>query len=277
MTAPDIAAGAAPIAAAEFARLSATVYEVAGIVLPPGKEGLVRSRLARRLRELQLTSFEDYLEHVQVDASRRELAHMIDLLTTNKTSFFREAAHFDYLRDEVLARRPAGRRLRIWSAGCSSGEEPYTLAMVIRETLGPGIDARILATDISARVLAKAQAGVYAAETVAEVPDALRRKWFVPASGPGALPGALRVADDVRGMVRFARLNLMGDWPMKGPFDAIFCRNVMIYFDRPTQERLVNRYHALLAPGGHLFVGHSESLTALRHPLAYVRPAVYVR
>jgi chemotaxis protein methyltransferase CheR len=210
---------------------------------------------------------------VRADASRRELAHMVDLLTTNKTSFFREPAHFDVLRDAVVpafGAAPGG--LRLWSAGCSSGEEPYTMAMVLREALADPAwrGARILATDISERVLARARAGVYPDETAADVDPALLRRHFARDPEGGWAAGAA-----LRARIQFAPLNLMGPWPMRGPFHAIFCRNVMIYFDKPTQGALVNRYYDLLAPGGYLFVGHSESLSAVDHAFAYVQPAVY--
>jgi chemotaxis protein methyltransferase CheR len=225
-----------------------------------------------------MPTFEAYLARVRGDA--RELAEMIDLLTTNKTSFFREAAHFDYLRDRLLPALGPG-PLRIWSAGCSSGEEPYTVAMVVREAWGAlaSRDVKILATDISRRVLATAAAGVYPEALLGEVPpELLRRHWTrAEASGVrGAAPG-WRAGDGLRSLVTFAPLNLMGAWPMRGPFQAIFCRNVMIYFDKATQQALVNRYYDLLAPGGHLFVGHSESLSALSHRFTYVQPAVYRR
>jgi len=256
----------------EFARVCALLYRIAGIKLVPGKEGLVQARLARRLHALDLDHFGAYFDLVERDGSQAELTQMVDLLTTNKTSFFREAYHFDFLRDRVLPGL-AGRPARIWSAGCSTGEEPYSLGMLCRDTLGARADVRILATDISTRVLATAKAATYPAESLGDVPDDVRRRHFAPAAdGRG-----VRVADAVREMVSFARLNLMGDWPMRGPFDAILCRNVMIYFDKPTQERLVNRFYELLPPGGHLFVGHSESLTSLDHGFAYVQPAVYVK
>jgi chemotaxis protein methyltransferase CheR len=263
---------------AQFARVGSLVHRVAGIDLHSGKEGLVRSRLAPRIRELGIATLAEYFDFVERETSGEELAAMIDVLTTNKTSFFREAEHFRFLHDTVLpplAKRPAP--LRIWSAGCSSGEEAYTTAIVLRETLPDSVArvARILATDISARMIARGRAAEYPAETLAEVPPALLARHFVPAHD--AEPGVRCIGDATRRIVRFARLNLMGDWPMHGPFDVILCRNVMIYFDRPTQETLVQRFTKLLAPGGYLLVGHSESLTALRHELRYVRPAVYVR
>jgi chemotaxis protein methyltransferase CheR len=263
----------AELSEAQFGEISRTVYDVAGIRLRPGKEGLVRSRLARRLRALGAGSYGEYLARVRADATGRELAEMVDALTTNKTSFFREPAHFDYLRERVLPALPAREPLRMWSAGCSTGEEPYSLAMVLRESL-PDLarrDVRLLATDISSRVLAPARAGRYADAAVADVPPELLRRHFLRAGG------AWEVAPAVRSLVTFARLNLMAVWPMRGPFEAIFCRNVMIYFDKPTQQELVARFHALLAPGGHLFVGHAESLSGIAHGFSYVQPAVYRR
>jgi chemotaxis protein methyltransferase CheR len=266
------------LTAGQFREISETVHDIAGIQLREGKEGLVRARLARRLRQLAIPSFGAYLALVRGDA--RELAEMIDLLTTNKTSFFREAAHFDYLRDHLLPSLGPG-PARLWSAGCSSGEEPYTIAMVLREAWGAlaSRDVKVLATDISRRVLATAAAGVYPEAQLGDLPPELLRRYWARAETPGvrgAAPG-WRAGDALRSLVTFAPLNLMGAWPMRGPFQAIFCRNVMIYFDKATQQALVNRYYDLLAPGGHLFVGHSESLSALAHRFAYVQPAVYRR
>jgi chemotaxis protein methyltransferase CheR len=258
---------------AQFGAIRDLTYRLCGINLHEGKEGLVRTRLAKRVTLLGLESFDAYIAHVSDERNSAELAEMVDALTTNKTSFFRENQHFDFLRREVLPN--AGPRLRIWSAGCSTGEEPYTLAMLLREELAPGVDARILATDISARVLATARHGVYSATTVQEIPPALLARHFAKQPHHGAT--AYRASDSLRSMIRFARLNLMAEWPMNGPFEAIFCRNVMIYFDRVTQERLVNRFWELLTPGGHLFVGHSESLTSLNHRFQYVQPALYLR
>ena len=276
MTAPALlaagfAGGEADLSPAQFHEISRIVYDVAGIVLREGKEGLVRSRLSRRLRALGLPSYEAYLAFLAADRDGRELVEMVDALTTNKTNFFREPAHFDFLRDRLLPALPAG-PVRIWSAGCSTGEEPYTLAMVLHEALPDPArsGAKILATDISTRVLAQAKAGRFAEAVAEEVPTDLRRRHFA------RLPnGGWEAGPSLRGLVTFARLNLMGPWPMRGPFQAIFCRNVMIYFDKATQQKLVSRYHDLLAPGGYLFVGHSESLSGIAHRFAYVQPAVY--
>jgi chemotaxis protein methyltransferase CheR len=258
----------------EMQRIAELVHGVAGIDLQHGKEGLVRSRLGRRLRELGLPDFAAYLRVVEEDATRAELKEMVDALTTNKTSFFREAQHFDYLRDVVLPFFGAdGHPPRLWSAGCSSGEEAYTLGMVLRDGLPEPLarDARILASDISARMIARARDAVYGAELLAELPRDVVLRHFTPVG-----EDRWQVAEPVRRLVRCARLNLMSRWPMYGPFDVIFCRNVMIYFDRPTQTALVERFRALLVPGGHLVVGHSESLTGMAHGLSYVQPGVYV-
>ena len=262
----------------EFKAVSALMYKVSGVNLTAGKEGLVESRLASRLRTLQLDSYADYLSHVTDDRTGAELTMMLDLLTTNKTSFFREEAHFDYLTREVLPRlKERGSEVRIWCAGCSSGEEPYTLAMVLAEQWpgrsGPPV--RILATDLSTRILARASAAEYDEQQMGDLDRAHVSRHFEPVADAGGK--RFRVREELRRMVQVTRLNLMRPWPMKGPFDVIMCRNVMIYFDAPTQERLVNRFWELLAPGGSLLVGHSESLTALSHRFSYVQPATYLR
>jgi chemotaxis protein methyltransferase CheR len=262
----------------QFRRISGRLYDSCGIALHDGKENLVRSRLLKRLRLLGLPSFEAYLQHLDADLGGDEMRHLIDVLSTNKTHFFRDSAHFDYLRSTILPRlRAEGGPIRIWSAGCSSGEEPHTIAILLREAL-PNVDAhdaRVLGTDVSTRMLAIAKEAVYGSETLAELPADLLLKYFKRLED-GDEPH-FRLADPVRRLVSFARLNLQADWPMRGPFDAIFCRNVMIYFDLPTRERLVERFAALLRPGGHLFLGSSESLTGFDHPLRYVQPAVYQR
>lgn len=263
------------LSAAQFEQVRRIVYEKCGINLTSGKEELVKSRLVKRLQALDLHSIEEYLQFVKRDLTGKELAQMLDVLTTNKTYFYREAAHFSYLCQEILPHLQQ-QKLRIWSAGCSSGEEPYTIGALLREHLKnvDRHDIRILATDLSMRVLEKARAGLYPAEAFHEMPPQLLQKYFTMTSPQ---PRTYRVNDNVRKFVTFARLNLLAEWPMQGPFDVIFCRNVMIYFDLPTRDRLVNRYWQLLAPGGHLFIGHSESLNGIHHQYHYVQPAAYMK
>lgn len=252
---------------AEFRRIAERVFETAGIVLKDHKRQMVYTRLARRLRALGLTSFAAYLELLESPAGTRELQDFTNAVTTNLTSFFRESHHFDHLSDAVIAPRLAEgrRRLRIWSAGCSTGEEPYSVALALLGKGGPaardGVDLRILATDLDTNVLAQAQAGLYRADRAEDVPAALR---------PGALirrpTGQVEIAAAFRAPVAFRRLNLLHDWPFRGPFDAIFCRNVLIYFDAETKARLVRRFAEHLDLGGALYLGHSESLLG-EHPL----------
>jgi len=262
---------------AQFRAISTLVKSICGIDLHDGKKELVKARLAKRIRLLRLRTFDEYITFVRDDAGGNELTTMLDSLSTNLTFFFRETMHFDYLQSHAIPRlmeqRKSQRRLRLWSAGCSTGEEPYSLAMMLLEHF-PELrtwDVRILATDLSTRVLAQAREGAYDAGRVRQVPAPLAARYFVP----DAQRERFRVCDEVRSKIAFARLNLMEPWPMRGPFDVIFCRNVMIYFDKPTQETLVRRFHGLLPPGGLLMVGHSESLTGIAHTFHYVRPAVY--
>ena len=257
------------------AEIMAIAYEVAGISFSRAKRSMVEARLAKRLRQLDC-SLGDYVGLVRRDA--RELTAMLDLLTTNHTAWRREPAHFTDFETRVLPaviktqQRMAQPRLRIWCAAAATGEEPWTIALSVARAI-PDLerwDVAILATDLSTRALERAQAGRYDEARIASL-----------SPGDRALaveqdePGLYTVTGRLRRMVQFARLNLMGDWPMRGPFDCIFCRNVMIYFDQPTQDRLVNRLAGLLRPGGTLYVGHSESLSALSHPLRCIGPATY--
>jgi chemotaxis protein methyltransferase CheR len=258
----------------QFQVISDMVYRKSGINLKQGKEALVRARLMKRLRLLRMERVEDYLEYIESEQGAPEIAALIDVMTTNKTSFFREVDHFDFLRDQVLAGL-SGQRLRFWSAACSSGEEPYSLAILLLEHL-PGIgrrDVRVLATDISRRMLAKARQAVYPQQALGELPAPGYRKYFT--AQPNGRPGEVQLVSEATDLVHLAHLNLMEPWPMKGPFQVIFCRNVMIYFDRATQQKLINRFYDYLADGGYLFVGHSEGLSAIKHRFRYVRPAVY--
>ena len=256
----------------QYRRIQDWLYQVSGIDLQVGKENLVKNRLAKRIRTLGLSDFDAYIHHVEQDKSRRELLTLIDSMTTNKTSFFRERVHFDYIADHLIPYWSQRRDVRIWSAGCSSGEEPYSLSMLLFDKYAAASSSRILATDISDSILEQARTGIYHANQVEDVPSHYKIAYMQKKDGEH-----YSVKPDVRSTIRFANLNLMGNWPMKGPFDLILCRNVMIYFDRQTQERLINRYYELLRPGGHLFIGHSESLASVNHPFSYCQPAVYKR
>lgn len=263
---------------ADFKRISDMVYKYCGINLHDGKMELVRARIAKRLRANGCNSASEYIDRVLADTSGEEFAVLIDAMSTNLTSFFRESDHFNHLTGKFLppliAKR-RNRRIRCWSAGCSSGEEPYTLAMVLQETFkDKGTwDIKILATDISTQVLRAARRGIYSPERLKNVPVPMRGQYFEEVQSGGEK--MFQVTNSLREMIAFNRLNLMEKWPFSGPFDFIFCRNVMIYFDKPTQERLVNRYYDCLEPGGLLFTGHSESLTGISHRFKYVEPTIY--
>lgn len=261
---------------AEFERLRSLVYRECGIHLSDSKKSLLVSRLAKRLRALGLTSFQDYYNLVAADPAGDELTCLLDCISTNKTEFFREPSHFAFLRERILPELAKEKRLRIWSAACSSGEEPYTIAMTIADTVDDlrQWDCRILASDISTKMLAKAAGGIYEEDQLARLPADLVRRHFL--KGTGAQSGRAKVRPHLAGMITFRRINLMDDrYPIKSPLDAIFCRNVMIYFDRPTQEGVVNKLHDYLRPGGWLLIGHSESLQWVRHPFEYVAPTIY--
>jgi chemotaxis protein methyltransferase CheR len=257
-----------------FQAFQQIAYHKAGIFLRPGKAALVQARLARRLRELGLETEKDYLKVLQADPGE-ELVLFLDAISTNFTRFFREPDHFETLASDVQARVAAGQtRFRFWCAGCSSGEEPYTAAMVLDPILR-GQDWKILATDISTRVLARAAAAVYPAEDVEPIPKGLKARYL---EAVGAAEDAPRyaVARALRERIVFHRLNLASrPYAMKGPLDAVFCRNVMIYFDRPMRAGLVGEIERLLRPGAHLFIGHSETLNGLGTRLRSERPSVY--
>ncbi len=268
------------LSSGDFARLARFIHEACGISMPATKKTMLEARLHKRLRALGMRSFADYCTFLFGVGGLDEQAAMIDLATTNKTDFFREADHFAFLVQRVLPewlrRTGGGGRLTVWSAGCSTGEEPYTLAMVLNEFAGGGarFDYRVLATDISGRVLEKAQLAVYPEERAAPVPAGLKRKYLLRSRDRSE--GLVRVVPELRARVRFRRLNLMAnDFGIRERIDVIFCRNVIIYFDRPTQERLLHRFCDLLPGGGHLFMGHSETLSGLGIPLTAVYPTVY--
>lgn len=266
----------------EFEFIRKLVYQRSRICLDAGKREMVSARLGKRLRATNRTSVGDYCQLLQSGDADEELAHLIDAISTNHTFFFRENAHFDFVRaqlvPEMKKRRATERwpRFLAWSAACSSGEEPYSLAISLHESLGHEWDWHIQCTDISHRILARAQAGVYAEDVVQKMPAPVVRSYFQEGIGPQE--GNYRVRAELRSRLSFHQLNLLeGDSPLNERFHVIFCRNVMIYFDRPTQEELVNRLTRRLVPGGYLLVGHSESLTAINHTLQPVQPAVYRR
>jgi chemotaxis protein methyltransferase CheR len=266
----------------DFSKLCDFVYSEAGIRLGPEKKTMLEGRLKRRLRELNIDSYKGYCEYLFGDeGQRREITSFIDVVTTNKTDFFREPKHFDYLTQRALpelAARAAGQPLLVWSAGCSSGEEPYTLAMLLSEfgETRPGFRFHVLATDISTKVLAKAELGIYSGDDVEPVPLPLRRKYLMRSRERDA--GQVRIVPELRKLVEFRRLNFMdSDYGVAEKVDAVFCRNVIIYFDRPTQEKILGRLSSYLKPGGYLFVGHSETLHDMDLPLEALGPALYRR
>jgi len=268
-----------PVSDRDFARFQALVNREAGIWLAPVKKALLVGRLARRLRELGLTSYGDYYERVEGDEAER--IRMLDAICTNETHFFREPRHFELLaervfpawRDEADAgRRP--RRIRIWSAACSTGEEPYSLAMSLLAAFPAGWDLEILASDLSTRVLERAGAGLWPIEKAGEIPKGHLEAFML--EGYGAQEGLMKAGPEIRAIVRFARVNLAGDgWPGGPPFDLVFCRNVLIYFDRATKIRVVERLLERLDPRGLLFLGHAESLGGFTTRARSVVPTVY--
>jgi chemotaxis protein methyltransferase CheR len=268
----------------EFEFLRSLVYEHSRIQLGPDKRELVTARLGKRLRANRLSSIGEYCRLLKGPARAAELSHFIDAISTNHTFFFREAPHFDFVRQRVVPEMLQRRRLErwprflAWSAACSTGEEPYSLAMTLAAELPPasGWPWHIEATDISHRALQKAQDAVYRADVVARLSRGCVRTFFQRGIGPQE--GRYRVKPALSAHVGFRQLNLLdGEPPFREPFHLILCRNVMIYFDRPTQEELVNKLARRLVPGGYLLVGHSESLTGIQHPLQPVAPAIYRR
>jgi len=263
----------------EFNRLRELVYARTGIALSDAKRELVYGRLARRLRKLKLASFAEYCQLVEQPGSD-EIQELTNAITTNLTSFFREGYHFEQLAAEALpqleSERMATRRLRLWSAGCSTGEEPYSLAVVMRECLAhlANWDVKLLATDIDSKVLATAAEGVYLAERFKGVSAERVRNWFPQLAGR---PGFCAAAAELKSLITFKQLNLLDAWPMRGPFDVIFCRNVVIYFDKATQRKLFDRMAEMQEPGGWLFIGHSENLHNVTQRYKLVGRTVYRR
>ena len=269
---PDVGSDAIrPLANHEFEQIRRLAHSSFGLDLKPGKEELVAARLGRLVRKGGFRSFHDYYQHIVDDRSGDALASMIDALTTNHTSFVREPDHFEFLRREVLPKLANRNLVEIWSAACSTGEEVWTIASVMNDVLGPR-RGQVVASDISTRALRFAEAGIYPGDRCAGLPAAWLTRYFEPADRLGS---AYRVSAAMRGQATFRRINLVGPYAWSRQFPAIFCRNVMIYFDSPTQETVVRRLSEWIEPGGYLFVGHAESLTRIHHSLEYVQPAVY--
>ncbi len=269
------------ISRADFARLRGLIYERSGITLNDDKRTMLELRIKRRLRSLNLDSFGQYCDYLfGPHGEKEELVHLLDVVSTNKTDFFREPEHFVFLAQkaipELMSRNASGRPLWVWSAGCSTGEEPYTLAIVLKEweETHRGFHFRVLATDLSTTVLAKAARGVFTGEVVRPVPAELQRKYFMRSRDRDSK--TVRIVPELRQLVDFRRLNFMdADFGLAQKVDVIFCRNVIIYFDRPTQEQIMQKLAAQLVPGGYAFVGHSETLHDMDLPFVQVAPTLY--
>lgn len=265
----------------DFLMISNLVHEHCGINLHAGKKELVRARLAKRLREGDFRTFPEYIKYALEDSTGAEFSILIDSLSTNLTSFFREPKHFDFLQSSLLPalfhkkKKMRNFKLRGWSAGCSTGEEPYSLAITLLDAIARGErwNVKLLATDISQRVLKIAMRGIYDKQRVASVPSLQKQRYLVHRVRKD--DSVFEVAPAVRNVVAFRYLNLIQTWPFHGPIDFIFCRNVMIYFDKDTQQNLVNRFWDVLDSGGILFTGHSESLTGIEHQFKYIQPTIY--
>jgi chemotaxis protein methyltransferase CheR len=261
----------------DFNALRALVHKVTGISLAENKRNLVYGRLSRRLRALRLGSFIEYRRLLESGPEGgAEMVEFVNAITTNLTSFFRENHHFEYLREKWLApmtHAKPGQRFRIWSAGCSTGEEPYSIAMTVCEMLGesPRVDLRILATDLDSEVLRRAMSGVYSADHVKGISPPLLARYFATSEGKKVVRPALSR------LITFKQLNLMHDLPMRGPLDVIFCRNVVIYFNKDTQRRLFQRYARLQRPGDLLFIGHSESMFKVSEAYSLIGRTIYQR
>ncbi|MDH3326335.1 MAG: protein-glutamate O-methyltransferase [Gammaproteobacteria bacterium] len=249
---------------ADFEKIRRFIKDETGIKLSDGKKNMVYGRLSRRLRQVGMSKFSDYFDMVSANESSDERGQFINAITTNLTSFFREEHHFEFLKKDVvprlMAENASTKRIRIWSAGCSTGEEPYSIAIALHESI-PDIDRwdiKILATDLDTNVLAHGERGVYDIERISALSKMRKATWFL--KGKGAKGGSVKVDSRLQSLITFRQLNLMGAWPMKGSFDFMFCRNVVIYFDKDTQRILFDRYANLLSSSANLFLGHSESM-----------------
>ncbi|MBN2068688.1 MAG: protein-glutamate O-methyltransferase CheR [Opitutales bacterium] len=271
-----------PITPQEYEFIRQTVYEYSRINLGPSKKELVMARLSKRLRALKIPAYKDYIDLLRSPQGKDEMTNLIDSISTNHTYFFREIQHFNFLVETILpdvckAGSGMSKTFRVWSAATSSGEEPYSIALVLEEylkTKAQGWNWHIQCTDISTRILKKAQEGIFVKERL----DKIRKDWLSKyfEKGHGEFDGQFRVKADLKRNMSFTCLNLLSpSYPFRESYNVIFCRNVMIYFDRPTQEELVSKLEKLLLPGGYLMIGHAESLTAIKHNLKMIKPAIY--
>nr|WP_323128503.1 protein-glutamate O-methyltransferase CheR [Shewanella cyperi] len=259
-----------PMTTANFNFIRELAYGQTGIVLPERKKHMVYSRLCRRLRLLGLRNFDQYCALLQTEEA--ELGQFINALTTNLTSFFRERHHFQYLENHLMPlwQKRSSKRLRIWSSACSSGEEPYSIAMTLaRHFNRGGWDLKILATDVDTNVLTRAEAGLYPAEVLDSLSESFREEYF------SLQQHQYRIHNEIQKLVYFRQLNLLESWPMQGPFDAIFCRNVLIYFDQDTKRKIISRFRKLLSDDGFLFIGHSETLTQISDEFELIGQTIY--
>lgn len=271
----------AKLSSKDFQRLSSFIYQQYGIKMPEAKHIMLQSRLQKRLRALQIPSFTEYVDYVFSQRGSDEIIHMMDVVSTNKTDFFRENQHFEYLLDSVLPEFYDVQHqnfVKVWSAGCSSGEEPYTLAMVLSEfqQKARGFDFQILGSDLSTIVLEKAVTAIYPEDRVDVIPYDMKKKYLLKSKD--RTKPTVRIVPELRRKANFMRLNFMDDvYDAPANFDIVFCRNVLIYFDRPTQEKVINKLCRHLKPGGYFFLGHSESVTGINVPLNQIKPTIFKR
>lgn len=265
-------AGLMSLTEQQYNHISSILNHASGIVLKGNRQTLVKSRLAKRLRALKFESFDQYIDYINSVRGANEIIRLVDAMTTNKTGFFREPSHFDYLSNKILPQLKS-RKIRFWSAACSSGEEPYSLAILLNEQIKDieKKDVKILATDISCSMLKKASDAIYHKEHLAGLSAEYVSKYFKKIC---SVP-KYQLMDSARAMVYVSFLNLMAKWPMRGAFDVIFCRNVMIYFDVKTREKLIERFWNCLSANGFLFVGSSEGLSGVKHKFKYIKPSIY--
>jgi chemotaxis protein methyltransferase CheR len=265
----------------DFNRLSSFIYHESGIKMPLVKRVMLQGRLQKRLKELRINSFKEYCNYVfSKEGSNNEIIHMLDVVSTNKTDFFREPTHFDFLTStilpEYLGNLKINRNIRIWSAGCSSGEEPYTIAIVISEFLekNPTFDFSVLGTDISTKILQKAANAIYKEDRAACIPYSLKQKYLLRSKE--RINPTVKISPHIRSKIHFERLNFMDDYyNLKDKFDVVFCRNVLIYFDRETQEKVINKICLKINQGGYFFLGHSESILNMKVPLKQIKPTIF--